>query len=314
MGRLPVTILAVAAIVGGAFVVGRFELGDLKKLEFRSRGSDVRTSAPSLPGAEPAIRVASFNLEAFGDDKLAQPAAVSTLCATLRRFDVIALQDIRSRSQDILPKLIATLNTPSGSYDFMIGPRVGRGSDVEQFAFVYNTASVEVSPDNFYTVNDPDDLLLREPLVAAFRAKAGSPAESFTFTLVNVHLDSQHLPQELAVLDDVVAAVRQDGRQEDDVVVLGDFGADEARLGELLGSQQLYAAIFANSDRPVCPPANILFSRRATSEFTGSAGALDVMRELNLTSEQVRAVSSQLPVWVEFDLREGGKPGRVALR
>lgn len=314
MSRLPITAAAVAAIVGGGFFLGRFELGGLKHLELRSRGSGSAALPAALPGGEAAIRVASFNLEAFGDAKLAQPTVVHTLCETLRRFDVIALQDVRSRSQDILPKLVAALNAQGGRYDFVIGPRVGRGSDVEQLAFVFNTASVEVAPDTFYTVNDPDDLLLRDPLVAGFRVRAGSREESFTFSLVNVHLDAERVVQELAVLDDVVAAVRQDGRQEDDVIVLGEFGVDESRLGELLGSQRFYAAIFAGSGRPTPPTANILFSRRATAEFTGSAGAFDVMRELNITGDQAQAVSSYTPVWAEFDVREGGKPGRVALR
>ncbi len=48
------------------------------------------------------------------------------LVRILRRFDVIALQGIQSNRDDIMPLLIERLNQSGRSYDYMVGPRVGR--------------------------------------------------------------------------------------------------------------------------------------------------------------------------------------------
>ena len=58
----------------------------------------------------------------------------------------------------------------------------------------------------------------------------------------------------------------------------------------------------------------MLFDARATTEFTGRSGVLDVMQEYHLTQEQALAVSDHLPVWAEFSIYEGGPPGRLAAR
>jgi len=45
-----------------------------------------------------------------------------------------------------------------------------------------------VNRRSIYTVNDPDDLLHREPLVAMFRVRGPPPQEAFTFVLIDVHI------------------------------------------------------------------------------------------------------------------------------
>ena len=57
---------------------------------------------------------------------------------------------------------------------------------------------------------------------------------------------------------------------------------------------------------------NILFSRVATTEFSGRGGVFDFLRQYNLTLEQALAVSDHLPVWAEFSVYEGGRPGSLA--
>jgi deoxyribonuclease-1-like protein len=62
------------------------------------------------------------------------------------------------------------------------------------------------------------------------------------------------------------------------------------------------------------PQDNIVFDRRATSEFTGRAGVLDLMREFDLTWREASNISEHLPVWAEFTPTEGGNLGRMASR
>jgi hypothetical protein len=59
---------------------------------------------------------------------------------------------------------------------------------------------------------------------------------------------------------------------------------------------------------------NMLFSQAGTTEFTGRAGVFDLIREFNLTMDEAIEVSDHMPIWAEFDIFEGGQPGRVAAR
>ena len=94
-----------------------------------------------------------------------------------------------------------------------IGPRLGRSNSKEQYAFIYDTATIEVNRRSIYTVNDPDDLLHREPLVAMFRVR-GPPAEqAFTFVLVDIHTDPDETDTELNALAQVYQAVRRASRR-----------------------------------------------------------------------------------------------------
>src|SRR4029079_15237649 len=141
------------------------------------------------------------------ESKLAKPEVVDVLAKTIRRYDVVAIQEVRSVNNDILPRLVEKVNAEGAHYDFAIGPRLGRTSSKEQYAFIYDRSSLELDRNSIYTVDDPDDLLHREPLVAGFRVRGPSPEAAFTFTLVNIHTDPDEVAAELNVLDDVVRAV-----------------------------------------------------------------------------------------------------------
>ena len=56
---------------------------------------------------------------------------------------------------------------------------------------------------------------------------------------------------------------------------------------------------------------NILFDRRATVEYTGRWGVLDMVRELDLTPQEAMEVSQHQPVWAEFSSYENGQASHV---
>ena len=275
---------------------------------------DPNVAAAPSAHAGATIRIASFNIQAFGETKLGKPAVMQVLSDVVRRFDVVAIQEIRSVSQDVMPRFLAMINANGGSYDFVIGPRIGRTSSKEQYAFVYNRATIELIPGSVYTVDDPDDRLHREPLVAGFTVRGPPPAQAFTFTLIDVHTDPDEVPKELAALDDVYRAVRDDGQHEDDIIIVGDFNADDAHMGELGQIPYLMAAISKtpSNTRGTRLYDNILFDRRATTEFDGRAGVLNLMAEDHLSMSDAEQVSDHFPVWAEFSAYEGGQRGQVA--
>jgi hypothetical protein len=252
---------------------------------------------------------------------MAKPHVVDVLARICRQFDVIAVQEIRSRDQDIVPRLIEAINAPGRRYDYVIGPRLPQDSEsagfAEQYAFIFDLETIEVDRQQLYTVNDPEDLLAREPFVGWFRVRGPPAQEAFTFTLVNVHTDPDHADFEVGHLARVHQAVSQDGRGEDDVLILGDFNADPEHMRELTGVSGLDWAIsgeMTSNTRGTALYDNIGFQARATTEFTGHSGAFDFLREYNLTLDEALEVSDHLPVWAEFSAYEGGKRGAVAQR
>ncbi|MCA9163500.1 MAG: endonuclease/exonuclease/phosphatase family protein [Planctomycetales bacterium] len=320
-------VLVAAAIGGGWWFLQQYEVHGLKNLRLTKRDGSTTgfpwqapaatwTAETDVPveRASDTIRIATFNLQVYGRTKADKPHVVDLLSRVLRQFDVIAVQEIRALDQDVLPRLVDQINAAGRQYDYVIGPRLGRTDNKEQYAFIFDRASVEIDRFQLYTVDDPDDLLHREPLVGWFRVRGPAAQEAFTFTLVNIHTDPDEVRQELDVLDDVFRFVLGDGRQEDDLIMLGDFNADDRHLGQLGLVSELMPAILAlpTTTRGTEQYDNILFSGLATTEFTGRAGVLDFLREYNLTMEQALEISDHLPVWAEFTVYEGGQPGRVA--
>jgi deoxyribonuclease-1-like protein len=319
MKRLGSIVMFVVALVGGFFILQQIVANGWKIPGLQLPGVALSTTAPPPRGAD-TVRIATWNIQVFGESKLSDPAAMQVIVSVLKNFDLIAIQEVRAQSQDVLPQLIALLNADGQyQYDYVIGPRLGRTSSKEQYAFVFDMASIEVDRYQLYTINDQDDLLHREPLVGWFRARVApeKQAQAFTFSVVNIHTDPDEVDRELNALDDVFFAVQGDGRNEDDVILLGDVNVNEKHLGEL-GKISGLTWVVANTPTNTRGDAqydNIFFHGTATPEFTGRGGVLDFMRAFNLKlEEEALKVSDHLPVWAEFSVYEGGQPGALAAR
>jgi endonuclease/exonuclease/phosphatase family metal-dependent hydrolase len=315
-------------LIGGAVVwvlAQKFQIVGLDGFQIAPRDDPVAGDpddparadmAPPPARSKGTIRVASFNIQVFGTSKSEKPHVMDILARIVRKFDIVAIQEIRSRDQDIIPNFVELINSTGAHYDYVIGPRLGRTVSQEQYAFIYDMTTTEVDRTQLYTVADPGDMLHREPLVGWFRVRGPPPEEAFTFTLVNIHTDPDETDQELDVLDDVYRIVRDDGRQEDDVIILGDLNVDDKNLGQL-GQISGITWVISGTPTNVRMTAqydNLVFHSNATNEFTGRGGVFDFLREYNLTTDEAKEVSDHLPVWAEFSVYEGGQPGRVATR
>lgn len=317
MRRLSLLIMAVLALAGAWQLSKGYRITGLDAIRFERLGSPPPAdAAPPVARSSDTIRIATFNIQVFGRSKLDKPQVMDVLARIARQFDVLAIQEIRSEDQDIIPQFVEWINAAGRQYDYVIGPRLGRSITKEQLAFVFDRASIEVDRNQLYTVDDPDDLLHREPLVGWFRVRGPPADQAFTFSLVNAHIDPDDSANELNAMDDVFRAVRDDGRNEDDVIILGDFNADDRHLGplgEMSGIAWVVSGIPTNT-RGTHQYDNIVFDRNATREYAGRGGVFDFMREYNLTQEEALAVSDHLPVWAEFSVYEGGAIGRVAAK
>jgi deoxyribonuclease-1-like protein len=323
MRRHSISMLLLSALLyGGYWCFQHFQVDGLDKISVKQRsqntsyapGGDTYASVPATTNG--TVRLASFNIQVFGRTKLEKPEVMQVLAETVRKFDLVNIQEVRSTTDDILPRFIDLINSTGRHYDFVIGPRLGRTNSKEQYAIVFDTQTLEVDRTSIYTVDDKDDLFQRPPLVASFRVRGPPPDQAFTFTLIDVHTEPDEAEQEINALAQVYRAVRNDGRGEDDIILMGDLNGDEKKFGVLKQIPNISWVISGvpTNTRGTKTYDNIIFDRAATVEFTGHGGVFDIMREFNLTLNQALEVSDHFPVWAEFSAYEGGAPGRLAGR
>ncbi len=277
------------------------------------------TAASGIPTAQRSrdkLRIATFNIQVFGQSKMGKPQVVDVLVQTVRQFDLVAIQEVRAKSDDILPRFVAALNANGSRYDFLIGPRLGRSVSTEQYAFVYDTTRVAHDPTRVGTIADPDDALHREPFVARFQTLHQPASGAFSFWLVNTHTDPDEVKEEVDALADVFQVMQSADPNEDDVIMLGDLNANESqlgRLGSLPGITWVVSGTTTNTRRSKAYD-NLLFDQRATGEYTGRWGVFDLEASFGLSRDEALKVSDHLPVWAEFDVIEGGTRRNVAGR
>ena len=291
-----------------------FRVDGWEDLGFVAVDKTVVPADPAKENREDTIRIASFNIQTFGPSKVGKPEVMELLVRIIRQYDIVAIQEVRSKNQDVLQKLKDALNATGRQYELVNGPRVGRTKSKEQYIYVFDRTTIEVDRSASYTVEDPDDLLHRPPFVAWFRVRGPPPDEAFTFKLVNVHTDPDEVSYEMEALDNVFFGVRRDGRGEDDVIMLGDFNADDSQFGPLGQTAGITAAISGKktNTRRTRQYDNVIFQLPASSEYTGRSGVFDFMRKYNLSLEQALVVTDHLPVWAEFSKRESGSMPSIA--
>lgn len=247
------------------------------------------------------VRIASFKLESrSGQGDLRR---TTDIC---EQFDVVSIQN---KSGISISKLVGELNRRGNDYRF-----VDKGPTNQKFTIIFNRQSVILDGQHWYTVNDPEDLFEHEPLVAWFRARNAHPEEAFTFTLVNVQLNERRPDGEIGHLGELFRAIRLDGRQEDDIILAGDFQSSDRQLKKLQTDSQLNSAIVgvATNTRNDMQLDNLLFDPKATIEYSGDSGVFDFLKRFNMTLESALSISNRMPVWAEFAVIEGHSPGRAA--
>jgi endonuclease/exonuclease/phosphatase family metal-dependent hydrolase len=321
-------LVLVAAITGGYLL--RAYMGPLS-VDFEFGGEEGSSRSLAIDGANSGrdnligaktpdtIRIASFHIDSFGLKKAENRNVSDLVTRIVRDFDIVAIQGIDSKDQTLIPHFASLINADGSQYEYELGPRLGRTTTKEQYAFFFDSRTVEIDRQATYTVADPHDRMHHEPLVALFRARSNDPAGAFTFKLVNVHIDLNDVGEEMNALRDVYRVVSSDVDREDDVILLGDFAIDEndeKRRDGLASIAGMTVAIggYSNNARPGTSHDNLYFHGRQTREFNGKSGIVDLVRIFNLTTEQLLVISDHLPVWAEFSVFEGGRQRRFATR
>lgn len=248
------------------------------------------------------VKLAAFNLQIFGTSKADKPEVMEVLSKTIRNFDIVAVQEIRDASQTALPALKNAVNDMAGpKYDFLMSERLGRTTSKEQYAYFYNTQTIQQIVDP-YTYPDPNDLFQREPYVAEFKAMNGN----FDFVLITIHTDPDTATQEINDLPAVVENAKGRYQGEGDFIILGDLNADCNYFNENSQSPlRSYLWVINNSidtttKSTACTYDRIIVTSQAKDDFTGNSGVFRFDEAYNLTYDMTISVSDHYPVYAEF--------------
>ncbi|MEL7337224.1 MAG: hypothetical protein AAFN70_13590, partial [Planctomycetota bacterium] len=254
------------------------------------------------------LRIASWSLGGYNQQKSRDQRSVELLMRVVRGFDLVALQQISSAHRDLIPDLVNRLNAGGRQYDYLLGPETGPDGQREILAFIFDTQRVLTDHRQMYVVGDTENLFVYDPVVAWFRAAMPNPDTAWTFSMVNVRLNLGRARQEVAALPDMFAAVRNDGRGEDDVVMAGIFQADDAYLLPTMGESVQASIIAAPTDIfGRYQVSNLLLDADVTTEVRGPGRVVDFRRQFDLAIPEAERLTPHLPVAAEFSAVEGGQ-------
>lgn len=266
--------------------------------------------------SQTAIRIASFNIQVFGESKSSKPEIMQQLAAVFLQFDVVAVQEVRGDPAVPIDRLLREIGRQGGRYRAIHGPPVGRTSQTESYTFVWDQDRIDVIDRSDFMVDDRDDRMHREPMVASFQTRV-APVDSrlpFRFTLINVHTDPDEVrgdtpENELNVLDDVFQSVRNyeyEVNGEDDFILLGDLNVDVKglrELGQIPGMVSLVGDVPTNTRQSKCYD-HMLIDARVTTEFLRRSGVLDLERFFGIDQAAALQISDHYPIWAEFSVYE----------
>lgn len=270
----------------------------------------------AAPRASDRIRVATYNIKAFGEKKTNDANVMQAVASIVANFDLIAIQEVRSAQSMPVARLIELINRSGLRYDAALSEPIGRSSQKEQYAFIWDTTRITMLPDSSYVVRDDADRMHREPMVASFecRVVAAQGRAPFRFTIINAHTDPDEVTSagtlnEMNVLDDVFIRVREyeySAKGEDDVLMVGDLNVSVPNLGELGKIPGMYsiAGSLPTNTLGTKTYDHILLDRNTTAEYTGAFGVIDYDKDFGLTPEQASLISDHRPVWGEFSVFE----------
>lgn len=258
--------------------------------------------------APATIKIATFNIQIFGKTKASKPAIMSQLVMIIRKYDVVAVQEIKDSSGDAPKVLLDAVNDGGDrTYSMLLSERTGLQpsdkSSQEQYAVLYDTAVVEALPGGRLFDDEGHDLFQREPYLTHLKTRTGD----FSFVLIGIHTRPESAVAEIGALHDVVEWARTTFPDEDDFIAIGDFnaGCDYASPEQLeqldLRGTSYFWIVPDDSDSNVSPNSACAYDRIVTTlgtkaAFTGEWGVDRAFTD--------KAVSDHWPVWAEFIARD----------
>ena len=257
-----------------------------------------------LPKSRETIIIANFNIQVFGKAKVRKTDVMVILAKTITQFDIVAVQEIRDKSGTAIRELEHAVDTMGTDYEYIIGPRLGRTSSKEQYAFMYNTETITAGES--YTFNDQADFFRREPFIAQFHANNGR----YDFVLITLHTDPDDATREINTIPMVVRDAQNHFPDEKDFIILGNLNADCKYFDEDDPASPLRNPEFmwlitndmdTNLAKSSCTYDRIVITAMSTTEdYTGQSGVFRFDTVFSSTPNMAKKVSDHYPVYGVF--------------
>ncbi|XP_053171571.1 deoxyribonuclease-1-like [Scomber japonicus] len=172
------------------------------------------------------MKVASFNIQKFGKNKVSDPDVLNILVKIISRYDIIVILEVVDISGESVKTLMEALNKSNVEhhYTLKISSRLGRTRYKEQFMFLYRDDMVDLVGSYQFDdkATEGEDVFARDPYILRFRCLNTVLKD---LVLIPVHTKPEDSETELDELYDVFQHVKKKWRT-DNVMILGDFNAD----------------------------------------------------------------------------------------
>ena len=170
------------------------------------------------------FRIATFNIQNFGKSKLLKTEIVDTLSQIVRKFDIVAVQEISDISNQTAGEFLKKLNEAGAVYKMALSPRSGRQTDDkssgEQYVFYYNSATVALLDTALYD-DSQNDYFQREPWTAQFIRRS----DKLSFVISTIHTMPKRAVEEIDALKYVAKWIPVRFKNAGNVIFCGDFNA-----------------------------------------------------------------------------------------
>ncbi|KAG8007955.1 Deoxyribonuclease-1-like 1, partial [Nibea albiflora] len=178
------------------------------------------------------MKVASFNIQKFGKNKVSDPDVLNILTKIISRYDIIVILEVVDISGESVKTLMDALNKSNKKhhYTLKISSRLGRTRYKEQFMFLYRDDMVDLVGSYQFDdqVTEGGDVFARDPYILRFRCLNTVLKD---LVMIPVHTKPEDSDKELDELYDVFQHVKKKWRT-DNVMILGDFNADGMYLSK----------------------------------------------------------------------------------
>ncbi|XP_054473378.1 deoxyribonuclease 1 like 4, tandem duplicate 1 [Anoplopoma fimbria] len=280
------------------------------------------------------MKIASFNIQKFGKNKVSDPDVLSILVKVVSRYDIIVILEVVDISGESVQTFLDALNKANRKhhYTLKISSRLGRTRYKEQFMFLYRDDLVDLVGS--YQFDDQGteagDVFARDPYILRFRCLNTVLKD---LVMIPVHTKPDDSEKELDELYDVFQNVKKKWRT-DNVMILGDFNADGVYVSKkemkgirIRSDKNFHWLIGDDVDTTASTRNDHTYDRIVVygddmldAVVPNSAKPFNFQKAYRLSEEQALKVSDHYPVEVELksktsraDEDDGLEPPRLVV-
>ncbi|XP_022597934.1 deoxyribonuclease-1-like isoform X1 [Seriola dumerili] len=260
------------------------------------------------------MKIASFNIQKFGKNKVSDPDILKILTKIVSRYDIIVILEVVDISGTSVETFLDALNKSNKRhhYTLKISTRLGRTRYKEQFMFLYRDDMVDLVGsyqfDDETTVGG--DVFARDPYILRFRCLNTVLKD---LVMIPVHTKPEDSEKELDELYHVFLQVKEKWRT-DNVMILGDFNADGSYVSKkemkdisIRSNKNFHWLIGDDVDTTASTGNNHTYDRIVVygddmlqAVVPNSAKPFNFQKAYGLSEEQALKVSDHYPVEVEL--------------